>query len=110
MATQDPTKTGDMSTYMAFFPGCSYVFVDNPVPDLCWVNNFSCTGVKLLLDPNEPDDDLTQPVRVLTYPPVAICVRPDGTSLGKLFPGRDVPADCLPVSRTRKGFKAGVSY
>ena len=35
---QQGEKTGDMQTYMAFFPGIQYVFEDSPYPDLCWVN------------------------------------------------------------------------
>ena len=107
---QPPDKTGDMPTYMAFFPGINYVFVDSVFPDLCWVTNLCCTGVKLLLDPNEPEDDLSKPYRLLKHHPVAVCVQPEGTSLGKLFPGTDIPENCIPVWRRKKTFKVrGVS-
>lgn len=96
-------NTGDMPTYMAFFPGINYVFVNNP--DLCWVNNLCCTGAKLLLDPKEPDDDLSQPYRLLKHHPIAVCVQPEGTSLGKLFPGTDIQNNCVPVWKQTKTFK-----
>ena len=90
---------------MAFFPGIHYVFVNNMFPDQCWVNNLCCTGRKLLLDPKEPEDDLSKPYRTLTYHPVAVCVQPEGTNLGKLFDDSAIPKDCLPVWRQTKTFK-----
>jgi hypothetical protein len=99
---QQPENTADMPTYMAFFDGCYYVFEDSKFPDLCWVNNLCCVGKKICLDPREPPDDMSQPYRLLHYPPVSICVRPDGTTLGKLLD--NVPEHCLPVSRRKKTF------
>ena len=104
---QPPSKTGGMPTYMAFFPGCHYVFEDSQFPDLCWVNNLCCTGVSILLSPDEPPDDPRTPFRLLQSPPISICVRPDGTTLGKLFPGNDVPVHCLPVSKKSQTFTVG---
>jgi hypothetical protein len=94
-----------MPTYMAFFPDVRYVFTDNPFPELCYVTNFSCTGVKLILDEAEPPDDLSKPMHILKYPPVAICVKPDGTSIGNLLANLDVPEGCISVGRTQKHFK-----
>ena len=105
LAKQQAEKTGDIPTYMAFFPGISYVFEDSKYPDLCWVNNLRCEGVKLLLDPDEPPDDLTKPYRMLTKPPICICVRPDGTTIGKVFPTSDIPMNCLPVPKSTKSLK-----
>jgi hypothetical protein len=104
---QESNKTNNMPTFMVFFPGCRYIFPENSFPDICWANNFSCTGVKLLLDPKEAADDLSMPFRTLRYPPVAICVRPDGTSIGKLI--QNVPEHCVPVVRTRKKFQVCIS-
>ena len=100
-----PDKTADMPTYMAFFPGINYVFVNNMFPDQCWVNNLCCTGRKLLLDPKEPDDDLSRPYRTLQHHPIAVCVQPEGTNLGKLFDDPAIPEHCLPVWRQTKTFK-----
>jgi hypothetical protein len=100
----DPKNTSKMPTYMSFCPGMRYIFSENPFPELCYVTNFSCTGVKLILDELEGPDDLTQPARMLKYPPVAICVKPDGTSIGNLFEDLGVPEGCIPVGRVRKTF------
>ena len=100
----DPKSTNKMPTYMSFCPGMRYIFSENPFPELCYVTNFSCTGVKLILDELEDPDDLTQPRRILKHPPVAICVKPDGTSIGNLFKDLGVPEGCIPVGRVCKTF------
>ena len=95
-----------MDTMMVFFEGCQYIFSHNPYPEVCWVNNYTCTGRKLILHPEEPEDDLTKPIRFLTHPPMAICVQPDGTAFGDLFPkNSQVPTNCLPVGLKKKSFK-----
>ena len=100
-----PSDTGDMPTYMMFFVGCKYVFTDNENPELCWVNNYTSTGVRIILDKDEPDDDPNKTCWVLKKPPAYICVRPDNTTLGKVAKAAIVPIHCLPVDQKKTSFQ-----
>ena len=91
-----------MPSQCFFFPGVHYTFYDNSNPSICWVNNFSAVGTSIILNKNEPADDLSQPIRYLKYPPLAITVRPEKTSLGivcKKNAVKDVPKDSIIVPR-----------
>jgi hypothetical protein len=102
-----PDKTGDIPTYNMFFPGCKYVFSDNESPALCWVNNYTSTGVRIILDKEEPVDDLSQPYWLLKKPPAYVCVRPDNTSFGRVIKAKVVPDNCLPVGLKTATFEVG---
>ena len=102
-----PNNTGDIPTYMIFFPGCKYVFNDNQSPALCWVNNYTSTGVRIIIDKDEPPDDPTKSCWLLKKPPIHVIVRPDGTSLGRVVKAKVVPEHCLPVDQKTASFKVG---
>ena len=92
-----PRDTAGMPTVQCFFPGMHYVFYDNKAPQVYRINNQMCIGRALVLNALEPDDDLTQPVRYLRYPPLALHVQPDGPPLGDVC-GHGVPRDCIPIT------------
>jgi len=94
---QDHTMTGGFDTWMAFFPGCEYIFCNTAIPIIGWANNCTAVGVKLLLDPREKPDDGKGPTHELDYPPLAIIVRPTTVKLGDLFEDENVPSGCFPV-------------
>jgi len=105
LGTQDASKTGGMDTWMAFFVGCHYIFTSNDMPELGWFNNGTCVGVKLLLHPDEPPDDLSKPFRVLKYQPRAVIVRPTDIDIGDLLADDNVPSGCIPVAPQCKKFE-----
>jgi hypothetical protein len=85
-----------MPAVQFFYPGAIYHFMDNKYPTINWVNNNTCVGRSIILHPDEPDDDLSQPFRCLKFLPVVIMVEPDGLPLGNLC-GSFVPENCIPV-------------
>ena len=90
-----------------FFPGAYYNFYDNVDPALCWVNNFMAIGTSIILDPREPDDDPKFPYRMLRFLPLAVTVRPEGTSLGVVSKHVNVPEHSVtvPLKHLGKNFK-----
>lgn len=56
-----------------------------------------CTAVGIILHPDEPEDNLSQPVRELKHPPVGVFVKPHGKELGQMC-GPDAPAGCILVT------------
>jgi len=97
----DATKTGKQETWLCFFEGCHYIFNGVELPTIGWFTNGTCTGVKLLLHPDEPEDNLQTPLRRLKYPPRAIFVRPDGIDIGDLLEDSMVPPGCIPITPRR---------
>jgi hypothetical protein len=57
------TKTKHMPGISYFFPGMHYIFTDNKQPDTGRLRNNGCVAEALLLDPREPQDDTSKPVR-----------------------------------------------
>lgn len=76
-----------------------YTYIDNDAPHLARVKNARCEAVHFYLHPNEPADDLSQPVRILRYPPISVVVRsldmPAYAATLPIFP-------MLPITRTFK--------
>ncbi len=88
---------GVMPAVQFFYSGARYHFMDTKHPAVNWVTNNVCIGRKLILHPDEPEDDLSRPYRVLRYLPVAIHVEPNGLPLGDLC-GDGSPTNCIPVT------------
>jgi hypothetical protein len=92
-------KTKHFNGTSIFYEGCPYVFTENKCPEAGWIHNNGCTGQGLLLDPREPEDDPSVPVRFLKYPPLAMFVKPDVIDVGdachSLMP--ECPAGCIPI-------------
>lgn len=109
-ATLDHVRSGgsEIAAVQAFYPGITYKFVDNEFPQLGRVNNNTCTGVSIVLDPREAahPDDGAGPCHVLRYMPFAIIVRPHGPELPRLSELRlqGVPAGCIPIVPQRHTF------
>lgn len=91
-----PTKNDQIPSVQYFYPGIPYRFISSDNVFLGWVNNGSCTGVRLILANDEPPDDGLGAFWILRRQPVAIIVRIDGRDFGELF-GDAVPAGCLPI-------------
>lgn len=78
--------------------GALYVFTDKIATGAGAVVNATAVGRAIDLDPREPPDDLSQPYRVLRYPPMTVWVEPTespvplGDTCGQLG-----PRDCMPV-------------
>jgi hypothetical protein len=93
-------KTKHYNGTSIFYEGCPYVFLDNKCPEAGWIHNNGCTGQALLLDPREPQDDPSMPVRFLKYPPLAMFVKPDlldvGDACHNIMP--ECPVGCIPVT------------
>ena len=104
-----PGDTNGIPTYMMFFAKIKYVFYDNENPDLLWVNNHTCTGERIILHKDEPDDDLTKDCWTLRYPPQFICVRPDDSTLGRVVKERVVPINCLPIDQKKTSFSVSIA-
>ncbi|KXZ41460.1 hypothetical protein GPECTOR_454g357 [Gonium pectorale] len=93
-------------------------------PTLRHVHNNTATGTGIILDPREPAIPAGAAVHVLTYPPCAIIVKPDGLSPGHtlphLQPGEIVVAPSIvdftpsaarqPAAVTRYGFPLDAAY
>jgi hypothetical protein len=86
-----------MPAVQYFYNGARYHFMDSRHPAVNWVTNNVCIGRKLIFHPDEPEDDLTKPYRVLKYLPIAIHVEPNGLPLGNLC-GDGSPTNCIPVT------------
>jgi hypothetical protein len=93
-------KTNVMPAVQYFYNGVRYNFMDSKHPAVNWVTNNVCIGRKLILNPLEPDDDLSKPYRILRYLPIAIYVEPNGLPLGDLC-GEGCPTNCIPITPTR---------
>lgn len=83
-----------------FFDGIQYLFKDNDAKRAGRVRNNTCTGRAIILDPREIEDDMTKPIRVLQFPPLAICVEPENFKLGQLCE-LPVPENCIVVGQKR---------
>ena len=93
-----PDDTNMVPTVQLFFAGIEYLFTDSEAPAAHRFKNHGCYGRAIVLHPDEPPDDLSQPVRVLSYHPLAIHVEPWGEPLGDVC--RDAagcPVNCIPV-------------
>ena len=100
-------KTEGIEGWCYFFEGIEYVFIDSENPEVGRSRNSWATGVKLVVDENEEDDDLTRPYRVLKYPPKAIVVRPHDIHVGRACCDEHglVPEGCIVVQAiTTKAF------
>jgi len=104
LGSQEPAKTGGLDTWLCFFEGCQYIFSSNSIPSVGWFNNGTCTGVKLLVDALEPEDNPDLVVRQLRFPPTAVIVRPNDAVIGGVFADANVPSGCLPVSKVETSF------
>ncbi len=91
-------KTGEICAVNYFFEGMEYVFVDSQHPVVGRMKNNTCVGVRLILHPNEPEDDLSKPYRALKYLPLAVYVKPTMEN-GPAFNLFDDPVleGCIPV-------------
>ncbi len=94
-------KTGGIEAWCYFFEGIDYVFIDSERPEIGRAKNCWCTGVKIVLDPNEPVDDPTRPYRLLSFPPRAVIVRPHDMDVGTTCCDDEglVPPGCIPVMK-----------
>lgn len=100
----DRSDTGDIPSYSMFFVGCKYVFTNNENPALCWVNNYTGSGTRIILDKDEPADDPSTPCWVLKKPPMYVCIRPDDTTLGQVVKSKWVPIHSLPFDQRKTSF------
>ena len=98
-------KTGKIPTYGFFFVGMEYVFSSTTNPQVHWVNNNKAVAHGIILDPREPPDDLTKPIRQLRYPPIAIIAKPSGPAMGRLYENPCIPEGCILVAPTTFGSK-----
>ncbi len=95
--------TGDIPGISCFFPGCHYIFPDTNADNIHnrQVKNQTAQGRKIVLDPREPPDDLSKPYRMLSYPPLAIFVQPDGPPIGDVCGGLGgCPINCIPMTHS----------
>jgi hypothetical protein len=102
-----PASTGKMPSQWLFFPGCSYVFYENTAPAALWVNNNMATGVSLILNKDEPADDLSSAWRTLKHPPQGVVVRPAGGYAATICSDAEpvvVPRGCVVVQPKRIKF------
>ena len=96
LADMPAKKTKDIEGWCYFFEGIEYVFIDSNTPEVGRARNSWATGVKLVVDENEGEDDLSRPYRVLKYPPI---VRPHDVQVGTDCCDADglVPEGCIPI-------------
>jgi hypothetical protein len=101
------TSTEDMGALNYFFPGMHYLFASTEQDQLevNWTKNTRCVGRKIILHPDELDDDLSQPYRVLQHLPLAVYVEPAGCDLQGLQCGPHAPPNCVPVTPRKVTFK-----
>lgn len=97
LETVPPSKVDDIPAINYFFEGIEYVLTDNKAAAAHFVRNNHCIGVAMVLADDEPDDDLSQPYRLLRKPPRAMYVKPAGTDLGDII-GHGVPPGCVPIT------------
>lgn len=73
------------------------------------VRNAACVGRAIDLYPAEPDDDLTQPFRLLRFAPTAVWVEPleSPAPLGDVC-GPGAPQNCIPMFLTRAPSKGAI--
>jgi hypothetical protein len=78
--------------------GARYVFTHNIAPGAGAVRNAACVGRFVDLHPDEPDDDLSQPFRLLRHAPAAVWVQPceSPAPIGTVA-GSVGPPDCIPM-------------
>ena len=102
VAEEVAKKTGGMEGWCYFFEGIDYVFIDSDCPEIGRAKNCWCTGVKIVLDDQEPEDDHTRPYRLLSFPPKAFIVRPHDLDVGDTCCDDDglVPRGCIAVKAT----------
>ncbi|KXZ41229.1 hypothetical protein GPECTOR_631g733 [Gonium pectorale] len=77
---------GGVPAVCGFFHGVRYNMTTTVNPTLLHVHNNTATGTGIILDPREPAIPAGTAVHVLTYPPCAIIVKPDGLSPGHTLP------------------------
>lgn len=77
------------------------MFSDNSGPGVGAVRNAACVGRAIELHPDEPDDDLSLPFRLLRYAPAVVWVEPleSPVPLGKTC-GPEAPDNCMPMFLT----------
>jgi len=102
---QDCSKTQNLDAFLAFFPGCRYSFATSEMPEIGWCNNGLCTGVRLLLHPDEPADDVGKSFRRLENQPVGIVVRLEDADIGDVLMDERVPSGCVPVKQKSVRFQ-----
>ena len=98
---------GNISNMGVYFEGISYLFPNNDNKNIHnrHITNNTCIGRKIVLDPREPQDDLSRPFRMLHYPPLAIYVQPEGPPIGDVCGGiADCPPNCIPIPRKTVNF------
>lgn len=61
------------------------------------MTNATVTGTAIIMDPREPQHDMTRPIIHLHFPPAAICVQTD-IDVQQLHP--DLPPNSIPIDRT----------
>jgi hypothetical protein len=78
--------------------GARYAFKETVSIGAGAVTNAMCVGRRIDVHRDEPSDDLSQPYRVLEYPPLAVWVQPTEapTPLGDAC-GSYGPRDCIPM-------------
>ncbi|KXZ41459.1 hypothetical protein GPECTOR_454g356 [Gonium pectorale] len=115
---------GGVPAVCGFFHSVRYNMTTTVNPTLRHVHNNTATGTGIILDPREPAIPAGAAVHVLTYPPCAIIVKPDGLSPGHtlphLQPGEIVVAPSIvdftpsaarqPTAVTRYGFPLDAAY
>ena len=77
---------GGVPAICAFFYGVRYNLTTTVNPTLHHVHNNTATGTGLILDPREGPIPADAVVHVLSYPPRAVIVKPDGLSDGYVLP------------------------
>ena len=98
--------TQDMPLIGSFFSGIHYLFPSTSSGNEhnSHVKNNLSTGRRIVLHPSEPDDDLSKPLRLLRFPPLAIIVQPDGPPIGNVCGAQGIPNHCIPVQQSSTKF------
>ena len=74
------------------------MFTHNIASGVGAVRNAACVGRRIVLHPSEPDDDLTQPFRLLRHAPAVVWVEPceSPAPIGAIV-GDAGPPNCIPM-------------
>ena len=95
-------QCGNINSLCYFFYGQEYCFVDSTASNVGHTTNSVCIGKRIVLDPREPTHDNKEPYRTLTYPPLAIWVKPMDIEVGAVC-GDLGPEGCIPIRRCSTG-------
>jgi hypothetical protein len=102
-----PAMTENMPTVQIFYKGIPFKFIDNMIPKIGWINNSTCIGNSIILDPREPPDPLTGVCHILQYLPLAILVQIEAYNTPG-DPQNGIPENCIPVMPMRKSMSLKV--